>query len=110
MRRLILKMMMLAAFAGAAPAQPSHYGMTDPVKFRAERDREFRDDERSPLSDADRETFSGLKYYPIAETFAVKAAFTRAKGGPVFLMPTTGGDSQRFVRTGIISFELEGRA
>lgn len=110
MRRLILIMMVLPAFAAAASAQPSHYGMTDPVKFRAERDSEFRDAERSPLSDADREAFAGLKYYPLAENFAVKAAFTRTQGGPVFLMPTTGGDSKRFVRTGIISFELDGRA
>ena len=109
MKRTVFFILMMIACAAWAAAQPTHYGITDPVKFRSERDLEFRDPARTPLTDDDRTKFNGLAYYPIKREFAVKATFTRNPSDSYFLMPKTGGEAERYIKTGTITFELSGR-
>jgi uncharacterized protein len=80
--------------------------------FREKRDRFFKEDGRSPLTEADRQKFKGLVYYPIDLRYAVVGAIepypTQSKPQYVTL-PTSKKQEQRYVRQGPYRFSLGGK-
>ncbi len=62
----------------------------------------------SPMSQEDKRNFSGLKYYPVDETFVVTAKVVPvARKQPIFI-PTTTGESKKYIPWGYAEFELKG--
>lgn len=85
------------------------YGTTDLAVFREGRDKEFRNKAESPLREKDFTDFKGLSYYPVNKKFRVKAVFTRTGDEKYFQMPTSSGISKKFVKYGVLNFDLGGR-
>ncbi len=107
MKKLLITILFLLSFAFVTVAQ-TFYGTTDLGVFREGRDKEFRNKQVSPLKEEDFLTFKGLNYFPEDKKFRVVASFRRTSDERVFQMPTSSGRSQKFVKFGVLSFELEG--
>ncbi|MBK9215238.1 MAG: DUF1684 domain-containing protein [Chloracidobacterium sp.] len=84
------------------------YGSTDVKAFRDGRDHEFRNKEESPLKEEDLAAFKGLNYFPVDDAFRVSARFTRTPEEKYFQMPTSSGISKKFVKYGVLRFDLFG--
>jgi len=84
------------------------YGSTDVKVFRDGRDHEFRDKEESPLKEEDLAAFKGLNYFPVDDAFRVRARFTRTPEEKYFQMPTSSGITKKFVKFGVLRFDLQG--
>lgn len=87
----------------------TYYGSTDVKAFRDGRDKEFRDKKESPLKEADFAAFKGLNYYAVNKAFRVTATFDRTVDEKYFEMPTSSGKTKKFVKFGVLRFELGGR-
>jgi uncharacterized protein (DUF1684 family) len=87
----------------------SFYGTEDVESFRRERDREFRDKKTSPLLNEDFLKFKGLNYFEIDEKFKVKAEFTETPDEKYFMMPTSSGVAAKYVKVGVVKFQLDGK-
>lgn len=101
----VLILMTLTVFAGAQ----TYYGSTDLKIFREGRDKELRDKTESPLTETDFAVFKGLNYFPINRKFRIKAAFTRTVDEKYFQMPTSSGETKKFIKFGVVKFKLDGR-
>lgn len=85
------------------------YGSTDVKAFREGRDKEFRDAKESPLKAEDLALFKGLNYFAVNPAFRVTANFVRTSDEKYFEMPTSSGKTKKFVKFGVLRFELDGR-
>jgi uncharacterized protein (DUF1684 family) len=79
-------------------------------EFRARKDEFFRDDPDSPLTPEQRETFSGLRYFPNVEALHLRV---RLETDGVDLdepirMQTTSGGIEEYRRAGVVRFDVEG--
>lgn len=108
MKYLIFAIFLVFSSALFVSAQ-DHYGTTDVKIFREGRDREFRNKNTSPLLDEDFLNFKGLNYFDIDEKFAVKAEFTKTPDEKYFMMPTTSGISAKYVKVGVLRFQIDGK-
>ena len=97
------------SFFASASAQ-TFYGSTDLKTFRDGRDKEFRNKQESPLNEEDFSGFKGLNYYPVNRVFRVTATFERKLGEKYFEMPTSSGKTKKFVKYGVLTFKLNGKA
>lgn len=79
--------------------------------FRHHRDHYFAHDPDSPLSDADRAGFAGLRYYPEREDLALELEIeTDGPGiGERLDLTTSDGSSKPFIRAGRVSFVVDGQ-
>lgn len=84
-------------------------GIGDPIQFRAYRDQEFRDPERSPLEKWELRRFKGLNYFKLNSAFKVRAEFVRTPDEKKFSMPTSSGSTKVYVKYGELKFELHGQ-
>lgn len=84
--------------------------MSELEEFRREKDAFFRDDPRSPLAPEQRETFSGLAYFPEDPSLAIEARLETENVdlAETITMQTTTGGEQRYRRAGVIRFEIVG--
>jgi hypothetical protein len=98
----------LFAFSITATAQ-TFYGTTDVEVFREGRTKEFRNKEESPLKDEDFTAFKELNYFPVDKKFRVEADFTRIVAEKYFQMPTSSGKAKKFIKFGILKFQLNGK-
>lgn len=105
---LALLFLFAAVFCLTGQAQ-TFYGTTDLKTFREGRDKEFRNKNESPLREQDFAEFKGLKYFPYKREFRVKAVLTKAAEETFFQMPTSTGDSRKFVQFGTAAFKLNGK-
>ncbi len=84
----------------------------DPVqvilKHREEQHKEFLDPEKSPLDKRDRKKFKGLKYFPIDQSYLVKARLVRNETPVLFKMPTTTTRLPEYTKYGDIYFSIDG--
>lgn len=96
-------------FVFAAQAQ-TFYGTDDVERFRDGRDKEFRNPRYTPLTQADFANFKGLKYFEATEKYAVKARFEKTDDPQLFTMPTSIGASRKYIKYGVLKFELDGQA
>ena len=79
--------------------------------FRHHRDHYFGHDDGSPLSEADRAGFGGLRYFPERTDLTMELPLeTDGPGiGERIDLPTSDGHAKPFVRAGRISFEADGQ-
>ncbi|MGH9943994.1 MAG: DUF1684 domain-containing protein [Pyrinomonadaceae bacterium] len=78
------------------------------VKFRSEREKEFRDPKESPLEADEVTRFKGLSYFKIHPAYRVSARFTRTPDERKFGMPTSAGKTKVYVKYGELKFVLAG--
>lgn len=80
------------------------------AQFRADKDAFFRGAPQSPIPAADRESFTGLPYYPVDETLAFDGLTLEPYTGsePVrFEIPTTDGRTRPAERAGAFRFSVD---
>ena len=85
---------------------------SDDYLARIEEDRKTRNgymlSSSSPMNDVDKQQFTGLKYYPVDEAFKIRARFSPAERKQPIFIPTTTGESKKYIPYGYAEFELEG--
>ena len=110
MKQAFSTILILLALASFAAAQETEYGTNDVRQFRSMRDRDFRNAALSPLLREDFVNFKGLLYFAEDEKFAVKAKLERTADKQIFTVPTSVGTSRRYLKYGILKFELDGKS
>lgn len=73
--------------------------------FRAEKDHLYKTHPQSPIAPAERDGFTGLRYWPYQADMRVTATFKESPTGP-----SSGGQEFAFVRVGDLHFSLAGQA
>ncbi|MEO5885564.1 MAG: DUF1684 domain-containing protein [Candidatus Limnocylindrales bacterium] len=79
--------------------------------FREDKDDFFRTNARSPIPEAERETFAGLPYYAVDEALVFEDRALQPYTGDQpssFQIPTSDGKLRPAHRAGILEFELAG--
>jgi uncharacterized protein (DUF1684 family) len=105
---------------GSETALPSSMGGKDPMDrreeqlriFQEKRDHFFKEDPRSPLTEADRKKFKGLNYFPIDLRYAMIGSIARYPTDPKPLyvsLPTNKSPEKRYVKYGRFRFNWAGR-
>ena len=81
------------------------------VKFRVEKDKNWKEDEESPLTKEQKTEFSGLKYFPPNKdlSFVLSLDTNIPDVGKEIIIKTTGGDEQVYKRAGKINFKVDGK-
>lgn len=81
------------------------------LKFRREKDEHWKNDEESPLTEEQQETFKGLKYFPPNKdlSFELSLDTNIPDVGKEVIVKTTGGDEQVYKKAGKIRFKVEGK-
>lgn len=78
--------------------------------FRRQKDRYFAEDDHSPIPPDERETFDGLRYYPIDEAYRfVLPLDEHEEPEPVVVGTSTDGE-QEYLRWGEFHVEVDGAA
>lgn len=86
-------------------AQPASW-LTELLKYRAEKDEEFRNEETTPLPKEDLSDFQGLSYFPPDTAYYVIARMELTPGDSAFEMATSTGRKPLYRRYGILHFTL----
>jgi len=86
---------------------PARY-MREIETFRREKDRFFRESPQSPIPEAERGTFQGLRYYPPDLTFRVAATLAPYDNPQVVTLGSTQGDLREHLRFGELRFTIIG--
>jgi uncharacterized protein len=110
MKHAFSTIIVLFALAAIAAAQETEYGSSDVRRFREMRDRDFRNAALSPLLREDFTNFKGLLYFEETEKFVVTAKLEKIADKQVFTVPTSVGTSRRYLKYGVLKFELEGKS
>ena len=77
--------------------------------FRTEKDAAFRTGSESPIPEAQRATFPGLRYFDINPRFRLPAALSQSElSSQIIEMDTTAGNRDRFRVIGKLEFTLDG--
>lgn len=108
LKSFLILIIFVLSFTAIAPAQ-TFYGSADTKIFREGRDREFRSKDESPLKEEDFPNFAGLKYFDEDKKYIVKADFKRTSDEKYFQMPTSSGKPKKFVKYGVLTFNLKGK-
>lgn len=78
------------------------------LKQRKKKDKEFRNPQISPLSDEERKSFKGLRYFPVDTIYRLKAQLTILEHQePVHFPTTKEGSSNTFIKYAEVSFYLK---
>ena len=79
--------------------------------YRERRDEFFRSHENSPLTEAQRETFAGLRYFPENPELSFTLAIDDSGPGvgETITVGTLSGEAKEYVRAGRIHFEADGQ-
>jgi hypothetical protein len=81
------------------------------ASFRADKDEYFRSAHDSPIPAAERQTFAGLPYFPVDESFRFEGLALEPYTGSEparFQIPTSDGQLRDAERAGVFRFELGG--
>ena len=84
--------------------------ISDIIQFQNELNEQFRDPERSPLTESDRKKFDGLEFFMPDTNYRVMADLKRTPEALPFLMPTTTSRKARERVYGIASFMIDGQS
>ncbi|MBI2031037.1 MAG: DUF1684 domain-containing protein [Candidatus Levybacteria bacterium] len=81
------------------------------LEFRKQKDRAWRENIESPLTEDQKETFTGLKYFPPNPglSFELELDKNISDVGKKVVIKTTGGDEQVYLRAGKVMFNVEGQ-
>ena len=62
------------------------------------------------LLNKDFSNFKGLRYFDVTEKFVVKAVLEKAEGSRVFMIPANVGAPRKYLKYGVLKFELDGKS
>lgn len=79
-------------------------------KWQQEHDELFSDPDKSPLKGEDLVSFSGHDFYPINESYRVKARFEPTPDSRPFQLGTSKGTTKIYKRIGVLHFDLKGES
>ena len=81
------------------------------VKFREEKDKHWKEDSESPLTQEQKATFKGLKYFPPNKDLYFELHLDKSipDVGKEVIIKTTGGNEQIYKKAGKIKFQVEGK-
>ncbi len=81
------------------------------LKFRRGKDEHWKNDDESPLSEEQKASFKGLKYFPPNKDLSFKLLLDTniSDVGKKVIIKTTGGDEQVYKKAGKIKFMVEGK-
>lgn len=71
-------------------------------QYRQNKDTYFKTDPHAPVT---RETFTGLRYFPVSKAYIVRASLKRVAPEPVLLL-TSSGDEERYYSYAKATFKL----
>ena len=77
---------------------------------RGDKDNFLRTSPESPLTEADKKEFRGLNYYPVDETFKVRATLELILAEEVVAMPTSDGKEKHYRKYAYAKFKLGNKA
>jgi uncharacterized protein (DUF1684 family) len=77
--------------------------------FRAAKDRFFKEPPQSPLTDEQRASFAGLRYFPEQPGFRMTLTVEPLAEGASVVMQTSTGDTQKYRRLGRLRFTIDGQ-
>jgi uncharacterized protein (DUF1684 family) len=106
-------MITLLAFCfltGFAYGQGEADAMDEIQNHRKKQEDTFRNREESPLSDADRKKFKGLKYYPVDLKYRLRATFIKNEHPVLFKMKTTTTRLPEYVKYGEVRFAIDSQS
>ncbi len=83
--------------------------MTELEKFRASKDESFREEHFSPLTEAQKAAFSGLRYYPENPALRLHGRLDRNVEQTAIEVDTSTGDNQTYTRAGRFVCQLDGK-
>src|SRR5579859_230041 len=83
--------------------------MTELDDFRAEKDHFFKHDRQSPLTREQKQTFSGLNYFPEDPSLRLEVAVTLAEAKETVQMQTSTGSVQAYQKYGRFKFTVDGQ-
>ncbi|PJE58009.1 MAG: hypothetical protein COU81_03035 [Candidatus Portnoybacteria bacterium CG10_big_fil_rev_8_21_14_0_10_36_7] len=79
-------------------------------EFRKDKDEAFKDAAWSPLTDEQKVNFRGLSYFSESPKLVFQSMEIDPEGaGQPVEIPTSAGDTEQYLRAGIIKFSLEGK-
>lgn len=90
--------------------EPGVYDVNALNSERRTKDESFRMDEESPIPASIRQAFKGLHYFPPNPDMAVNARFMAETTSDTVELSSTRGEIRRYMRAGIFSFTIGGRA
>ncbi len=77
--------------------------------FRNAKDRFFKEHPQSPLTDAQRESFRGLRYFPEQPALRLALPVEPPAEQSTLVMQTSTGDAQEYRRLGTLRFTVDGQ-
>jgi len=77
-------------------------------KFRKEINKQYGDEDKSPLKEADRANFKKLEFYDIDSEFVVQAKLDWFEKDSIFEMKTTTARLAKYRRSGVATFIIDG--
>lgn len=98
---------LVGLFLGSTASAQTFYGTTDIKTFREGRDKELRNRDESPLKEEDFPNYKGLNYFDVDNKYRVNAKFTKTTDEKYFLMPTTAGKTQKYIKYAVLDFKIE---
>lgn len=104
----VLPVLLLVAGMAAAEERPDGGYLDEIAAFRDYRDFTFRDRILSPLPEAERLAFVGLRYFEITRRYAVPADLVRSTDTATFAMPTFNGRTMPFSHAGTLVARVDG--
>jgi uncharacterized protein (DUF1684 family) len=78
------------------------------LEDRATKDSSFAHPGTTPFEEVNRRAFEGLHYFPFRAGYVVAATFERTPNSSPFIMETTGPKQPRYVKYGVLRFQLHG--
>jgi uncharacterized protein (DUF1684 family) len=113
MRTIVaLLLMALGSACSSNPSVPDDdaAAIKEIEAFRADKDKQFRDDADSPIPAAKKNVLLPLRYYPPDPSFSVPAVLELTSGArPVMEVPTSTGAPRRVELVGTLQFTLHGQ-
>lgn len=81
------------------------------LEFRKQKDKAWKKDAESPLTDQQKKNFKGLTYFPPkpALSFELKLDKNIPDVGKKVIIKTTGGDEQIYLKSGKVGFNVESK-
>lgn len=83
--------------------------MTELDEFRAEKDDFFKGHPQSPLTREQKREFKGLQYFPETDALRLEVQVVPLNDPQAFVMQTTTGSVQEYVRFGRFKFQVDGQ-
>ncbi len=102
----ILLLFMVSLLINCAPKKQLNTGETE---WQRKMNADFKDATKSPLTEKDRATFTGLDFFKYDSAYVVTASLKRTPEAKKFKMKTSTARLPEYVKYGVVSFKLKGK-